>query len=407
MGERRRLQEHACCLQARRRSLHGGAEGTSHEVVADGAHDSGGGRRGYPRSHPAYGEDRGETPKAPEPEQQVLLKHSTYTNQASEGTFALKSPGELLKYRENYEKIYGAKINLKERPTDEQLCALLSVLASGRAPFLDFAVFGPFDEHEAKLRKYTDQVFIDGRLQTRLLHGPTSFEGWRKCWAVFRSAMVMLDAASLGALNSYEEGLKELAFMYESSWAVISQADLHMRSVQWAIVLEEAKSDGPMGYDASKPWDYVIRASSFSTSGIRSHWWWLHVVGPLSKSSSARDAVVTANRLEGRPNEHGEPAPKKRRGLRSGKGSFGSGGARAPPHPQATQSKRAHEVCYSWNSGQCTEPCPDGRAHKCRHCSGSHRMVDCPRKPQQKGHDNNKKKKSKKGGKGGGKASTK
>ena len=110
---------------------------------------------------------------APPKIEHTMLKDSSFLNQASEGVFPLLNPGDLMKYRENYRKLLGMEPPLNQRPTDEQLSALLALLSTGRAPFADFAVFGPFDEVDAKLRKYTDQVFVDGRLQTRLLQGFT------------------------------------------------------------------------------------------------------------------------------------------------------------------------------------------------------------------------------------------
>ena len=111
---------------------------------------------------------------------------SSYLDQSSEATFALLNPGELREYRTNYEAVTGGPPSLAHRPTDEQLCALKALLTTGRTPYADFAVFGPFDEKEAKLRKYSDQVFVEGSLQTRVLHGPGSFDAWNSCWDVFK-----------------------------------------------------------------------------------------------------------------------------------------------------------------------------------------------------------------------------
>ena len=175
------------------------------------------------------------------------------------------NPGDLAHYRDNYMKVMGVSPPLNQRPTDEQLSALLALLATGRAPFADFAVFGPFDEVEARLRKYSDQVFVDGKLQTRLLHGPSTFAAWQGCWGVFKSAMIMLGAASLGTLNQYEEGLRQLTIVYQE-WSCIARAETTMRSTQWAIILEEARRSEPKAFDKDKPWDYVISASAFGVA---------------------------------------------------------------------------------------------------------------------------------------------
>lgn len=339
-----------------------------------------------------------QTAEAPKVEATVL-KQSAYLNQGSEATFPLLNPGDLQKYRDNYAKIMGVEPPLSQRPTDEQLSALLALLGTGRAPFADFAVFGPFDEIQARLRKYTDQVFVDGRLQTRMLHGPSTFAAWQGCWGVFKAAMIMLDAASQGALNQYEEGLRQLTTMY-GSWACISRSETTMRATQWTIILEEARRAKPQNFDESKPWDFVISASSFGVEhGMRSHWWWLHVVGPLSASGGVSTAMAIADRLDGRPTDMRNEAPpnKKAKASRSQ--------TSAPLHPVG--SSHAEGACYAWNDGGCSEPCPRGRSHVCRYCSGPHRGKDCRNKPSSsygKGGGNNGGKDGQgKGGKGGSK----
>ena len=313
------------------------------------------------------------TPRA-EPE---MLKQSAYLDQGSEGTFPLMNPGDLQKYRSNYHKIMGVEPPLNQRPTDEQLSALLALLATGRAPFADFAVFGPFDGTQARLRKYTDQVFVDGKLQTRLLHGPSTFEAWQGCWGVFKAAMLMLDAASLGSLNQYEEGLRQLTTVYKE-WSCIARAEATMRATQWAILLEEVRRTKPTDFDEQRPWDFVIGVSSFGVEhGMRAHWWWLHVTGPLSTSGSSAAAMSTADRIDGRTtvNEHVDHSKKQR----TGKGSNSHA-----PHPVA--SAIADTPCYPWNDGlECSEPCSRGRKHACKHCGGAHRGKDCWQKGSKKG----------------------
>ena len=303
----------------------------------------------------------------PSPMEDTMLKQSAYLNQASEATFKLLNPGDLAQYRDNYQKVMGVCPPLNQRPTDEQLSALLALLATGRAPFADFAVFGPFDEVEARLRKYSDQVFVDGKLQTRLLHGPSTYLAWQGCWGVFKAAMIMLDAASLGALNQYEEGLRQLTVVYQE-WSCIARAESTMRSTQWAIILEEARRSEPANFNKDRPWDYVIGASAFGVDHcVRSHWWWLHVTGPLSTAGSSGGAMAVANRIDGRPEEGSGPATKRQKPNRPGK---------TPQHPVASTSHTMH--CFNWNDGKnCPEPCAHGRRHVCRWCGGPHRGVEC------------------------------
>ena len=90
--------------------------------------------------------------------------------------------------------------------------------------------------------------------------------------------MVMLKAATLGALNRYEEGLRQLWLTY-GDWAVLSEADNAMRRREWTIVHDELLAAGTL--DSNMPWSQVIQVTTFGeVTGPRAHWWWLHVCGP-------------------------------------------------------------------------------------------------------------------------------
>ena len=110
----------------------------------------------------------------------------------------------------------------------------------------------------------------------------------------------MLDAASLGSINGYEEGIIPLSTIFRE-WGCLSRADTTMRMTQWQVVLSELK-EGKAPYDPKKPWDAVIKHSSFAQdAGLRTHWWWLNLVGPLSMGGGAERAMQTIDALENRP----------------------------------------------------------------------------------------------------------
>ena len=307
------------------------------------------------------------------------LKISSFVDQSSEMVFPLLTPDQLSPHRAKYDSVFHVPPPLNQRPTDEQLSALKALLATGRTPYVDFAIFGPFDEVEAKHRKFTEQVFVDGALQTRLLHGPSSYTAWEACWKVYRSAMIMLDQASIGALDAYAEGIRQLVLTY-SEWGCISRADVTMRSVQWSIVKEEMSRTTPPGYDATKPWDYIIARTAFGAEGPRAHWWWLSVVGPLSAggaASSSGPALARVDRLEGRA--HQEQPAKKQKGTGGNvNNNFINSGVKS----KGSSKGVAKEICYDWNNGTCVDgPCPNGRLHICRFCKAPHRGNGCTKNP--------------------------
>ena len=338
--------------------------------------------------------------KAEDP--QTLLKFSSYMDQSSEATFPLLAPDVIRQNRDVYKDLFGAEPPTSKRPTDEQLSALAARLKSGRVPFVDFAVFGPFDDHAAKLRKFSDQVFVGGVLTTRLLTGPQTFSDWQACFEVFKVAMVMLKGAKPGSLTAYEEGIKELWLAYDN-WSIIAQADIAMRSREWTIVKDEMMSSNTVGYDPAMPWDKVLSTTAFGmVTGPRAHWWWLHVQGPLTGRGAAPSTLA---KLEQKPTNINPVAPRERQIM--------GGGAKTNSKAKATVQARdvSGEYCYPWNEGKCTKgPCPNGRIHACRECGGNHKVADCPRKTGGKGKSGGKggaagssggKKKRKAGGKGG------
>ena len=195
---------------------------------------------------------------------------------------------------------------------------------------------------------------------------------------------VMLKAATLGALNRYDEGLRQLWLTY-GDWAVLSEADNAMRSREWTIVHDELLAAGTL--DKDMPWSQVIQATTFGeVTGPRAHWWWLHVCGPLTNKSSSSAAAAVA-RLESRPTNV-TPVPAASSSDRS-KGQGGAG-------KKQGQVKKTQEYCFAWNEGKCKHNCPDGRRHVCRYCNGGHRGIECP---LPKGANDNKKG----GGRGGSK----
>ena len=324
----------------------------------------------------------------------LMLKSSAYLDQSSEATFPLLPPDEVRALRMKYFDLFGEHPANHARPTDEQLSALKARLDSGRVPFVDFAVFGPFDDHEAKLRKFTDQVFVGGVLQTRLLHGPSSFADWCACYEVYKSAMVMIGAARPGVLAKYAEGIRQLWTTY-GDWAVVHTADVAMRSREWTIVFDEFKQEQPHMLDESMPWNNVISRTAFGdVTGPRAHWWWLHVQAPLGQKTKSQPGAVVA-RLEQMPGNIGPPAAatvQKNYGNKSGASKRDRRQAAAPP-PKTKDTST--EVCYGWNNGTCTSSvCPEGRRHVCRVCQGNHKASDCPRNGKGKG-----------GGKGGAQSS--
>ena len=107
---------------------------------------------------------------------------------------------ELLNIRNRYFKKFQGQPPECERPTDEQLSALKDKLDKGHAPYTEFAVWGPYGKRIAKMSRYTEHVWNGVGYVARQIPGPSDLDRWLKCDRVFKTAMLMLEGASLSAL---------------------------------------------------------------------------------------------------------------------------------------------------------------------------------------------------------------
>ena len=375
-------------------------------------------------------EDKAETKTAktePEKDQNPLgaLYFRDHLDFMDQGTFKLLPPAELQACLDHYEAVLGGQPPESQIPSDEQLSALVARLQSGRTPYADFSVWGPFDERTAYMRKFEDQVMIDGVWSRKPLRGPQNFTAWMQSWQVYKVAMCSLDVMTPQAMDDYADGIRQLVTLfpqsrYPSSWATILLADIEMRSKQWWRILANLRrSPAPENkLDKDRQWNTVLRMSCYGKAmdAERLHWWNLHVIFPLQNQPAAASNVVAE--LDGVPAEAAvfQPAGAKR-ATNPGEGSSsrkkrakGAATPMARPAPQqANHSKGKGEVCYAWNDGGCKEVCPQGRSHICSNCGGVHRRVNCP-KGSGKGSNMNgggvgdggaKNKRKKAGGKGG------
>ena len=152
-----------------------------------------------------------------------------------------------------------------EEPTGDQLQALREVLRSDKAPYADFGVWGPYGRRQSKLLKFQAMVFVGGSLQQKQLTGPHNFVSWRRCWCVFRTAMVLLRGSKPGPLDAYEENIRSLAEVFgDTHWGIISRADDVMRSEGWERRRRVSEDEVRRGvyrkvFDPAMPWAAVLR----------------------------------------------------------------------------------------------------------------------------------------------------
>ena len=220
--------------------------------------------------------------------------------QGMQGSFSLLPQAELKAARDQFQLITGLAVEEEERPSDEQLSALKAWLTTApgqrkNAPFVDFAIWGPYNKMTLQERKFcTMHLRPGGAYSETKLPGPSSFGEWLKGWAVFRSAMLMLGAASPGELELYVKGIRQLVDRFPGKWVQISSADRAVRFDLWGRMYEDLIYDDVAFADEPNPWGKVIAQSSYkSYDPKRQQWWYDNLVIYLGAATPGSSSVAT------------------------------------------------------------------------------------------------------------------
>ena len=176
-------------------------------------------------------------------------------------------------------------------PTSEQLAALRATLQSGKVPYADFAIWGPYGSRLARFKKTDAQVFVGNALVTKRVDGPASFEAWCSAWDLFSVAMISLGAARVGTLMKYKSGMLQLMRLFPKFWGVLHTSDIIVRTERWSKLREQLETivvmeAAPPGYSNEMPWDTVIAQSAYGADSLNAGWWRTHFELPCTLASS-------------------------------------------------------------------------------------------------------------------------
>jgi len=317
-------------------------------------------------------------PFPPQPPQQEEVALSGVVDQSSRLSARLISYAELHETRQHYIKVCGRAPPEEHLPSAEQISGLKALLATGRVPYVDFAVW---NRHGARLKHFSRSeasVFVNGAFVTRSLEGPSSVEAWDQCYALFSTAMISLGEASPGTMAMYSASLKTLLTLFPGKWDALLTTDILVRTERWGRLREIFETLAPQGYDPRKPWDTIIAASSYSHDGYMAGWWNTHFVLPATLSATSAGMGSMVDSLDGNV---------------TGKRSWGQQGGQPKrtkaqlPQPLPKADKQAEkqnksEICGIWNRrvGTCAKDgdCSFGRQHVCsfKGCGKMHRAID-------------------------------
>lgn len=286
------------------------------------------------------------------------VKISAVLDQGDDSEVALLTPAKLAEAYAAFEQVNGGPPAEAEELTLRQVSALHSLFASGGAPYVDFSIWGPFENRTARRLKFSGVVMqADGSWHAREIFGPPTYEAWDKAYTVFRAGAIMLQQMSLATLDAYRRHIKLLNDQYPASWDMVYEADVRCRlelvervrrDMLTRYATEIAAGD-TKHYDPSKPWDRVWREALADMS-----FWQREVHQPAmirilhrGRGGPADDQPAAGRIGGGAP----PPAPKPK----------------ATPKPKSaprvhhvgakgwlTTNRRNHPLCAGFQDGSCT-----------------------------------------------------
>ena len=337
----------------------------------------------------------GPLPPAPTTNNARRVKMSHVINQADEEEVDMLTSQEVTDAYDRYMAKTGGFPPEDEELSAEQITTLQSLYKSGRAPYTDFAVWGPYQHRIQKKMKLKGMKFNgSGELVPIEMYGPTDFESWRECYMVFRAGSIMLDQISPAKLDRYEKLIRQYHERYgRGCWPIIYQADVRARLEESERVRRQGKdayetaqrSGLTHPFDPNKPWDWVWGTLTMQVLGF----WQKEVVepcmlflaktanmnslveddAPVGKGANVPTVTTSVRSMPSAPSAPSEPRPSKRqRGPDIREHRVGGDG-------NYTHNRKGQELCRLFQSGECLEK--DNRGNCARNSSRKHQCAKC------------------------------
>jgi hypothetical protein len=272
------------------------------------------------------------------------IKLSAFISSDLEGTAPLLSSEEVATAEALYKDRLGILPQEAAMPSEEQLAGLKFVLINDMTPYVDFALWGPFNRRfirrKSALVSFTPDVTDGTWRPSHKLTGPASFEAWLSDWIVFRTAMVMLEGAEPERLDQYAGFIRELHEKHTARcWWLIYQADTRLRSERLGRISRASSSDDTPPTCTKRRWSNAFTKAIDMESSSSAEFWNNEVHRPASEFKSglashqdlAKDGTSQWLQPQGSPN-------KRRRGRGDGSGygnanTGGNGSQTAGGHP--------------------------------------------------------------------------
>ncbi|CAK9014935.1 unnamed protein product [Durusdinium trenchii] len=341
-------------------------------------------------------------PPTPAPAAGRRIKMAQVINQRDDQEIEpLDAPAIQRAYRAYADKVGGFPPEDEELSAD-QLSTLRNLFKSGRTPYTDMAIWGPYQHRLQKKMKMRGMRFAaNGEIQPVEMYGPTDYEAWRECYAVFRTGAIMLEEITPARLDAYEKLIRRYSERYgKSCWPIIYQADVRARLEQLERIRRRgqeaadkaaAAASLPCSFDPRKPWEWVfdeiIRDVNFWNREVTEPCM-LYLIAedaPIEKSGTASSSTAAPPR---RNQDEADRPPKGQRRPDIREHKLGDDGL-------FSHNRRGVELCRLFQTGECMEKDARGnckrnphRRHQCAKClSDSHGAnkcnADAPKPPRQ------------------------
>lgn len=281
---------------------------------------------------------------------------------------------------EDYKKKFGDYPTADSDISIDQLSALAQVVRAGAAPFACFSLFGPFGQRLLRRQTFTSYQLstATGEWQKKEQPGPADYHAWHQCYKVFRTGMLLLQAAEAERIDAYGEHIRSYVTQFtEESWWLVARADHRLRSEHLDRLRRELRSNPQFGFSENDPW-----GPCFAMAVKDSDFWHKELTVPatlwLARSKSEVRSRSPGN--DSPPHPKNPPGKKRKRANRHFNGPDQS---RKGTDGRFTHNRRGVEICRGYGRGKCGTKaaqgkCQNGRSHQCDICLGPHMADECP-----------------------------
>ena len=351
------------------------------------------------------------------------MKNTHVLDQADETEFDVADDGQRSKWLQAFVRQMGSLPPEEEEPSVEQMSAFAKrLLENGGPPYADFSVWVPYGKKAYRASKYKAYLPTpSGEFIMKEIPGPSCFVQWQASFKVFRTAMLMLEAASLSTLMAYEAHIEKFTKWYPTAWHLVVSAEDRARSDHIARIKLNVEMDiaaaksAPRGWNSLKPWDGCFKLLTEDAN----YWniqvqspavsWLVHgsrgvpltpaelvAVEPIKGgvktiTPEVEDKAINLSPKKQVNKERRDAKKRKWKAEREELAKYRSGNGGRDQSGTSKGGKgnsKGEALCFSWNNGN--GPCAGlepgtecknrvKRAHKCTLCgSPAHPSKSCP-----------------------------